>query len=478
MFIQEAPGRAYYMSFVSDASTRVMSKLNPVHITFNVAMLKKNIGTYAYLEKDLVRIGKIFLKEQTKDPAYSKKLIQKWKPYKESFYALAEQLDQLEWKTLSRKDLANWFSRFSKAYLEEYALPLLTDPVGYYCEVEIKRILKEHLDRTNQSNKFNRYLVQLTQAESPSFMNQEQYELYQLVQQQLAGKTITNTLKEHAKQWFWIQNNYFRTIVLEPEDFMKRIKEHAKHPERVAAFLEQFPLQAEKARQEKQEALQQLGLAKQLSTLLDLLEQHTAWQDDRKQANLIAHHYLTLFIKAIANLTGVPLEDLYSYVEEDIKNLLDGEPLDQQTVQERKQLFAGVVTPEQARVLSFAESQQLEKELKEYFTQGVKDLFGTVACVGKAVGKAKIIWGPDDFGKMEQGGILVTSMTRPEFMPIMKKAGAIVTDEGGLTCHAAIVSRELNIPCIVGTKVATKLLKDNETIEVNANHGVVTRITN
>lgn len=66
-----------------------------------------------------------------------------------------------------------------------------------------------------------------------------------------------------------------------------------------------------------------------------------------------------------------------------------------------------------------------------------------------------------------------TSMTRPEFVPLMKKAAAIITDEGGITCHAAIVSRELNIPCIIGTRIATKVLKDGDYIEVDADNGIV-----
>ena len=64
-------------------------------------------------------------------------------------------------------------------------------------------------------------------------------------------------------------------------------------------------------------------------------------------------------------------------------------------------------------------------------------------------------------------------MTRPEFVQAMKKAVAVVTDEGGITCHAAIVSRELNIPCIIGTKIATQVLNNGDLVEVNANHGIV-----
>ena len=76
--------------------------------------------------------------------------------------------------------------------------------------------------------------------------------------------------------------------------------------------------------------------------------------------------------------------------------------------------------------------------------------------------------------KVNKGDILVASMTTPDYIPAMKKAAAIITDEGGITCHAAIIAREFNIPCIIGTKNATKTLKDNNIIEVNANNGTIT----
>jgi pyruvate,water dikinase len=74
----------------------------------------------------------------------------------------------------------------------------------------------------------------------------------------------------------------------------------------------------------------------------------------------------------------------------------------------------------------------------------------------------------------QEGEILVTGMTRPEFVPLMRRAAAIVTDEGGITCHAAIVSRELNKPCIIGTKFATHILKDGDEVLVDANQGIIT----
>ena len=75
--------------------------------------------------------------------------------------------------------------------------------------------------------------------------------------------------------------------------------------------------------------------------------------------------------------------------------------------------------------------------------------------------------------KMDKGDVLVSPMTSPDFVLAMKKASAVITDAGGITCHAAIVSRELKIPCIVGTKIATKVLKDGDLVEVNANKGIV-----
>lgn len=100
-------------------------------------------------------------------------------------------------------------------------------------------------------------------------------------------------------------------------------------------------------------------------------------------------------------------------------------------------------------------------------------LTGTAASPGKAVGKVKIVKNPKEIGKVEAGDILVAVMTSPDFVPAMKKAGAIVTNEGGLTSHAAIVSRELGIPCIVGTKEATQKLKTGDTVTVDGEKGLV-----
>ena len=100
-------------------------------------------------------------------------------------------------------------------------------------------------------------------------------------------------------------------------------------------------------------------------------------------------------------------------------------------------------------------------------------LTGQVGSKGIATGNVRIIKDAARSSHFKDGEILVTGMTRPEFVPLMLKAAAIITDEGGITCHAAIVSRELKKPCIIGTKVATKLLKNGDLVEVNANLGTI-----
>ncbi len=100
-------------------------------------------------------------------------------------------------------------------------------------------------------------------------------------------------------------------------------------------------------------------------------------------------------------------------------------------------------------------------------------LKGQGASPGLATGRVKIVSSAKQIGKVKKGDILVAKMTSPDYVPAMKQAAAIITDEGGVTSHAAIVSRELGLPCVVGTKFATRKLKDGETVTVSGKEGLV-----
>ncbi len=114
-----------------------------------------------------------------------------------------------------------------------------------------------------------------------------------------------------------------------------------------------------------------------------------------------------------------------------------------------------------------------KKEEKSEEVEGEVLVRGLGASPGIGVGKVKIILSEKEIGRVEEGDVLVTTMTTPDMVPAMRRASAIVTDEGGMTCHAAIVSRELGVPAVVGTGNATKVLKDGMLVTVDGDKGVV-----
>jgi phosphoenolpyruvate synthase/pyruvate phosphate dikinase len=98
---------------------------------------------------------------------------------------------------------------------------------------------------------------------------------------------------------------------------------------------------------------------------------------------------------------------------------------------------------------------------------------GTTAYKGFIRGYVKIVRNRESFSKVNKGDIIVSPMTTPDYMTVLQKVAAIITDEGGITSHAAIISRELKKPCIIGTKIATIVLKDGDLVEVDADNGTV-----
>lgn len=116
-----------------------------------------------------------------------------------------------------------------------------------------------------------------------------------------------------------------------------------------------------------------------------------------------------------------------------------------------------------------------EEEIADFEApeKGITELKGQVAYQGKVRGKVKVVFLPEDAEQVQEGDILVASMTTPGMIQGMRKAAAFVTDEGGVLCHAAIIAREFRKPCIIGTKKATVVFKNGDQVEVDANEGIV-----
>ncbi|MDH5203147.1 MAG: phosphoenolpyruvate synthase, partial [Nitrospirota bacterium] len=118
-------------------------------------------------------------------------------------------------------------------------------------------------------------------------------------------------------------------------------------------------------------------------------------------------------------------------------------------------------------------TEEIKKKERGDFMEQDIIIRGLGVSPGQGSGEAKIILKVKDISKLEKGKVLVTEMTTPDWVPAMKKASAIVTNLGGKTCHAAIVSRELGVPCIVGTKNATEVIKDGQMVTVEGKRGLV-----
>lgn len=156
--------------------------------------------------------------------------------------------------------------------------------------------------------------------------------------------------------------------------------------------------------------------------------------------------------------------------------LTAGLPVNFQLISERTQGFLylhGKITPTKNGLALLKRKRYLVPI--ENFDQEI--ITGQVAFRGKKfTGVVRIVNSFEQMRRFKRGEILVSAMTIPPFLPAMIIAKAIVIDEGGVTCHAAIVAREMKKPCIIGTKIATKALKDGDRVEVDANKGVVNKI--
>jgi phosphohistidine swiveling domain-containing protein len=175
-------------------------------------------------------------------------------------------------------------------------------------------------------------------------------------------------------------------------------------------------------------------------------------------------------------------ENIWDYSRDEFRRAIkENKELDKKELEGRKKAFLFEVNNGQMTFYSGDKAINRKNMLAPEKKLDIEEFKGNIACKGKAKGEVTVFyWSELDIVKkmreMKEGNILVAGQTRPFLMPAIRKAGAIITDEGGITSHAAIVSRELGIPCIIGTKDATKILKDGDIIEVDADRGIVRKI--
>lgn len=368
-------------------------------------------------------------------------------------------------------------NKFREAYIN--FLPYLVYPHAierYFMEI-ISTALKNHLITLQKENDFDYVYEVLTtptiheieeqinllfianKVKKRGWNNKNQQLIEDLKNKYIWQPFWTITAKPLTKDYFKNAIQAYIDIDTNLDDEIKSIK------------------QGQKDRKCKLEnVLKQINVPKSLKAYVKLLQEYMYLRTYRK--NIISRaHYLHLpLLLEIGNRMGIGQDiKLISY-EEMINYLKNNDAVMQEVVKKRKEAWAVLSIDGKISIISGITS--VKTTAKEYKIEDLqmqvsqKVVKGRPACLGKVTGKVRIIMNIKEINKIKQGDVLITPMTTPDFVPILKKVYAIVTDEGGVTCHAAIVSREFSIPCIVGTGNATKVFKDGDVIEVDAKLGV------
>jgi len=198
------------------------------------------------------------------------------------------------------------------------------------------------------------------------------------------------------------------------------------------------------------------------------------------ESNAYADAKIKPALEILGKKFDLKYDDITFLTEKEIITLIAKSQLDTTKEQIHNRQQNGYACINLNNTYSFIEGQELQTLYSFYHKFSAKEkldhiteLKGITGNKGFVIGTAKIIQNVKEFNKLNPGDILVANSTTPNYVPIMTKAAAFLTDEGGITNHAAIISRELNKPCIVGLKHATKVFQDGDLLEVNADDGIV-----
>jgi phosphohistidine swiveling domain-containing protein len=179
---------------------------------------------------------------------------------------------------------------------------------------------------------------------------------------------------------------------------------------------------------------------------------------------------VTSTLEYVAKQENIPSKLIGCITGDELEIYFETKKLPGISTLEKRYGCSGFINHPEFSWLAEEDIKEIEKSFVENSTGEIR---GQPAYKGKIVGRARVIKNFSAAGDFPRGEILVTGMTDPNYVPIMEKAAAIVTDAGGMLCHAAIVSREMKKPCIVGTKIATHLIKTGDMVEVDADKGIV-----
>ncbi|MBU1036879.1 hypothetical protein KKF32_02490 [Patescibacteria group bacterium] len=325
------------------------------------------------------------------------------------------------------------------------------------------------------------YFQSLTQINHLDSAKSELIDRLKIASQIKAKKDLTKEkfqklIKQHTEKYFWI-NYAYQGPILKEKDFIKEILDDLKTKPKQR--LQKLLKERQNTDKNRSKTITELKLTAKEKQIFISARESIFIKIYRKDALTYSLAIMEKMLKEISRRTNYNLTQIRHCLTKEIPLLFKNQKLKTELNKRIKHMVYylkdnKLTTP--VIITGLAAKKFMDKVLVKETHGELTEFTGACACPGKARGKVKIINVTKDMAKMNKGDILVSIATIPEIVPAMKKSAAIVTDIGGITSHAAIVSRELKTPCVIGTQKATKILKDGDLVEVDAERGIVKKI--
>lgn len=433
-----------------------------------IIIYQKDFFNAAFFDKDLERKkAEWVIAKQRDNKEFINNWIQDWRKKVEILFSFIKNIFNEPVEKWSNEKLISSLKKLDKLWLDVWIKGVLiewTDPEGHILlEGEIK---KSGIKFTAQE------IETLTSPEKMTYVQEELLFRFEIIKAAKRGLNIKDLIKKHADKFFWYKNNWAHVEELTPEYFEKQIKKNIKKYAKIEKECETINKYLKEIKGKKGKIIKGKNIPTALQNVFYLFTTLADWRDERKKLSMaIVEHYLYQVTKRLARENNISEELAHQLTFKDITGWKISDAMLNEIKERRKGAVYYYKNKEKSCWLYGEKAQRIYKLLVDSLRK--EELTGMTANKGKIIGEVKLIENKSDFQKFKKGNILVATMTRPEYVPLMKIAGAIVTNEGGITCHAAIISRELNKPCIIGTQVATETLKDGDLVEVDADKGIV-----
>ncbi|MFH1207179.1 MAG: PEP-utilizing enzyme [Patescibacteria group bacterium] len=497
---QRFDGAPHFIFLISMAELTPEARKEGCHATSHFGLFEQDKSDWYIDQEDIDRIAKRLVGLAMRENHFTKKLMKRWSEDEAAFYGLCLETDWDHLKQLDNAPLVRLYDEYIKRDLKFVTSSSIIDGFALGTDFLIQKELMTLLKSRGLEKQLSRYFSVLTAPVHHSFINEAEVALLRIAFRiekipALAGSfrklpirslqkivrrypVIFKLLEKQERDYFWSKNNYVHNNYLDVDKWVAELKAVFKSGINIGQQINQIVNTPKNSLREKQLLIKKLKPSKKIRVLLEISEDFTYWQDNRKKMTYWSTHFGSIILKEIGRRFGFTLHEMKYLAPPEVDSLFTKKPfVTPKEARDRwKKCLWLQIGKDKYEVITSDARGMFKKIFEKKSLQAVNDFRGLSANRGVARGPVKIVKSATETKKVKPGDVLVAVMTRPDYIMGMKKAAAIVTNEGGVTCHAAIVARELNIPCVIGTKIATEVLHDGDIVEVNGNHGVVTVI--